>query len=204
MIFAPSRRLRGRDPGRSGRQTGYLGQGFDIEGSGERGVYEIGDNHVLGREPGHHVEVAQRGHNEAGDKVPEESAAEYIHLNIASAITIFLIFQTGLAGEGKSDDLINVAPRNKKKVACRMRGERDASGRRRLTKNLHREIFQPSAGLFSSPWSVVNMAVDISVPGHIMLDGRTSHCRVRPAKVYPRIWVERVRRIWYMMVVSCL
>lgn len=52
-----------------------------------------------------------------------------------------------------------------------------------LTKNLHRDIFHPSTSLFSSPCSVVNMAVLISVPGQIMLLGLTNHWRVRPANV---------------------
>jgi len=52
-----------------------------------------------------------------------------------------------------------------------------------LTKNLHLETFHPSAGLFSSSCNVVNMAVDIRVPGQIMLLGRTNHCRVNPANV---------------------
>lgn len=64
-----------------------------------------------------------------------------------------------------------------------------------LTKNFHLEIRQPFATLFSSPCSVVNIAVDIRVLGHIIDAGYTNHCLVKPAKVYPKICVENVNRI---------
>ena len=60
-------------------------------------------------------------------------------------------------------------------------------------KNLYLVTLHPFAVLFSDLCMVVNIAVDISTPGQIMLGGRTRYRRVRPANAYPRIWVEMVR-----------
>lgn len=48
-------------------------------------------------------------------------------------------------------------------------------------KNLYREILHPLAFLLTDLCIVENIAVDISVPGHIIADGRTRNLRVKPA-----------------------
>lgn len=55
-----------------------------------------------------------------------------------------------------------------------------------MTKNLYREMLHPFAFLLTDLCIVENIAVDISVPGQIIADGRTRNRRVRPANAYPK------------------